>query len=170
MAALFNDDGDGGWFIAPLTAEMIDRVDKAVSLDFTLREISAADRANPYYLALKSMLERNDEARVLYERTAISTNSVLPKYQYLFGFKHREGLCLIMNKPMHKVIACSDVLERVNQGCFLVNGLQFILQEVEQDKRWCYVPRCLCEHELRCELTPRAMDLRRKLWDDKIPM
>jgi hypothetical protein len=170
MAAFFGDDGSDGWCTAPLTADMIARVDKAVSLDFTLREISAADRANQYYLALKSMLEGKDEARVLYERTAISANSVLPKYQYLFGFKHREGLCLIMNKPMHKVVACSDVLERVNQRCFLVNGLQFILQEVEQDRRWCYVPHCLCEHELRCELTPAATELRRKLWDDKMPM
>ncbi len=170
MGGLFCDDGNGGWFTAPLTADMIARVDKAVSMDFTLREISAEDRTNRYYLALKSMLEEKDEARVLYERTAISTNRVLPKYQYLFGFKHREGLCLIMNKPMHKVVACSAALEQVNQRCYLVNGLQFILQEVDQDKRWCYVPHCLCEHERQCELRPQAKELRLKLWDDKMPM
>jgi hypothetical protein len=171
MTDNFNDDSTNDmWIPAPLTAELIQRVDKAVSIDFTVKEISDNDRSNPYYKAMVDMLNEYYHTKVLYERVVISSNKLLPTLQYLFGFKHKEGMCLILNKPMHKVIACSPGLERLNQGCFLINGLQFILHEVEQDKRWCYVPHCLCEHEPRCELTPHAMHLRRKLWDDRTPL
>jgi hypothetical protein len=167
MGDLFTSDGSG-WTAMPLTADEVARIDKAISLDFDLAPISTADHANPFYMALKSMFDRSDEAKILYERKAFSTNSVLPKCQYLFGFKHKEGLCLLMNESRHKAVACGEELERLNQRCFLVNGLQFILQEVEQDKRWCYVPHCLCEHGQRCELLNEAMKLRHKLWDVNI--
>jgi hypothetical protein len=169
MVAFFSDDGDGGWSIEPLTDDVIVRVDRAVGLDFVVKEISDTDRGNQYYSAMKSMLEEHYHSKVLYERKVISTNLVLPKYQYLFGFKHKEGMCLILNKPIHKVIACGGALEKLNQNCFLINGLQFILQEVEDDRRWCYVPHCLCEQLQRCELTPHAKRLRVQLWEDKQP-
>lgn len=161
----FNFDDTGGWITPPLTPEEIARIDKAVSLDFDIVELTPEDKTNVYYVALKSMLEGHKKAKVLYERMAISKFAVLPRYQYLLGFRHEEGMCLVMNEWRHKAVACSDELERLNQRCFAVNGLQFVLQEAEQDKRWSYVPFCLCEHGQRCDVLGVAKKLRFKLWD-----
>nr|MDO8088715.1 hypothetical protein [Candidatus Sigynarchaeum springense] len=161
-----SDDQYDGW----MTKEFIELIDNAVSLDFIIREIIDNDRKNPYYQSMMFMFKDFYKTKVLYERKVFSTNHILPEYQFLFGFKHKENMCLILEKPWHKVVACGDDLYYLNQNCFLVNGLQFILQEVENDKRWCYVPLCLCKHTQQCELTKRASSLRVSLWAGPKPM
>ncbi|MBN2150689.1 MAG: hypothetical protein JW839_04495 [Candidatus Lokiarchaeota archaeon] len=153
-----HDDSD------PLPEGLIDLVDKAVKSDFIVMEITDEDRENPYYKSMRSMLEDFYNTRILYERKVIASSFILPRLQFLFGFKHKEGMCLVLEKPWHKLVACGDDLDVLNQNCFLVNRLQFLLQEVESDKRWCYVPLCLCEHSKECELTKRANSLRLSLW------
>ena len=148
-----------------LSKDLASRVDKAISSDFKIKEITDEDRNNKFYLAMITTLDDDFQTKILYERKVFTSNASLPKEQFLFGFKPRDSLCLILNKPIHKVVCCSEELARLNNHCFLVNGLQFLLQEAESERAWCYVPQCPCEHT--CELTPQAMELRLMLWIGK---
>jgi hypothetical protein len=150
-----------------MSGDLVERIDKALSFDFHVMNISEADKENKYYLAMKEMLLNTFQTKTLYERRVVSSNAILPKIQYLFGFKPRDSLCLILNKPMHKVVCCNGDLAKLNNNCFLVNGLQFLLQEGSNDRAWCYVPQCLCDSNQGCELRPHANQLRIRLWEDK---
>nr|MDO8118412.1 hypothetical protein [Candidatus Sigynarchaeota archaeon] len=163
---MINDnDGDVTF---ELTQPFIDLIDKAIMNDFIVKEITEEDRKNIHYQALKDTLHNAYQTVVLYERRVFSQMDILPKLQYLFGFKPRDGICLFLNKPMHKVIACRD-LAKLNQGCFLVNKFQFLLTESDADKTWCFVPLCPCEDT--CELVSTARDLRTRLWvEDSKPV
>ncbi len=155
-----DNDGESG---SEITQAFIDLIDKAVQNDFIVKEITEEDMRNIHYKALKDTLHNAYQTDVLYERRVFSHLEILPKLQYLFGFKPRDGICLFLNKPIHKVIACHD-LTKLNQGCYLVNGLQFLLTESDADKTWCFVPLCPCEQT--CELVSTAKDLRTRLWVD----
>ena len=156
---------ENGINLEEITKELADRIDKAVSNDFMVLPLTDQDKNNKFYIALKGALEAAFQTKPLYERKVISTYVILPKVQFLLGFKPRDGMCLIMNKPMHKIVACSEDLAILNDHCFLVNKLQFLLQEVDNDKTWCYIPKCPCDQA--CELTEKAKELRIKLWTGK---
>jgi hypothetical protein len=148
-----------------LSKAFIDLIDKAVANDFLVKEITDEDRKNIYYQAMKTTLNEAFQTKILYERKVFTGLAVLPKVQFLFGIKPRDALCLILHKPIHKVVTCGGFLAKLNNNCFLVNGLQFLLEQSDADKAWCYVPKCPCDKT--CELTPQALELRTILWSDK---
>jgi len=156
---------ENGSSLEEITKDLADRIDNAVGIDFSVMALAEDDKSNKFYLELKGALDVAFQTKPLYERKVIATNAILPKVQFLFGFKPRDGMCLILQKPMHKIVACSEDLATLNDHCYLVNKLQFLLQEVDNDRTWCYVPKCPCEQA--CELTEKAGKLRMELWTGK---
>jgi hypothetical protein len=147
-----------------LSTAFVDLIDKAVANDFAVKEISDEDRSNDFYKSMKFTLTFN-QIKILYERKVISFNFILPKVQYLFGFRPKEGLCLLVNKKVHKHVLCDGPLADLNDKCFLINGLQFLLVQSDAFKVWSYIPTCPCEE--KCPNTPKALELRTRLYVEK---
>ncbi|MHA1791949.1 MAG: hypothetical protein ACTSVI_04840 [Promethearchaeota archaeon] len=154
-----NMDADGPK--STLSEDFIDLIDKAVSSDFIVKEINDEDRENDFYKSLKFTLTFN-KIEVLYERKVITHNFILPKIQYLFGFRPNDGLCLLVNKKVHKEVLCNGPLADLNSRCMLINGLQFLLVQSDAFKVWSYIPSCPCE--IPCELDNLALELRTRLY------
>jgi hypothetical protein len=146
----------------------IDLVDKAVSVDFSILPITDEDRKNDRYINTKSALMEGWAISVIYERKVLTSIKFLPRVQYLFGFKPQEGLCLLVNKKIHKQIVCGGKLAELNENCFLVNHLQFLLAQEDTYRYWAYVPPCPCKTP--CSLTPKALALRTTLYIEEDPV
>ncbi|MHA1371648.1 MAG: hypothetical protein ACTSRA_18260 [Promethearchaeota archaeon] len=147
-----------------ISPDFIALIDKAVSMDFIVKPISEEDRENDFYKSLRFTLTFNG-IKILYERKVITHNFILPKVQYLFGFRPKEGLCLLVNKKVHKDILCTGPLADLNDKCLLINGLMFILVQSDAFKVWSYIPPCPCEQP--CELDGKAIELRTRLYVEK---
>ncbi|MHA1680404.1 MAG: hypothetical protein ACTSUE_05310 [Promethearchaeota archaeon] len=147
-----------------LSDEFIKLINKAVEMDFIVKEINDEDRLNDFYKSMKFTLTFN-QIQVLYERKVITTNFILPRVQYIFGFRPKEGLCLLVNKKAHKSVLCDGPLADLNDKCMLINGLQFLLVQSDSFKVWSYIPGCPCERP--CELDGKALELRTRLWVEK---
>ena len=147
-----------------LSPGFIELIDKAVSKDFIVKDVTDEDRENDFYKSLKFTLNFTG-IKILYERKVITHNFILPKVQYLFGFKPREGLCLMVNKKVHKEVVCDGPLAALNEQCIMVNSLMFLLVQSDFFKVWSYIPVCPCEEE--CVNTPLALELRTRLYVEK---
>lgn len=158
MMALNTDTMSAGM---QLTEDFIALIDKAVAMDFIVKRVADDDRQNDFYKSMNFTLKFN-QIQVLYERKVITTNFILPRVQYIFGFKPKEGLCLLVNKKVHKHVLCDGPLADLNDKCMLINGLQFLLVQSDSFKVWSYIPPCPCERP--CELDGKAIELRTRLW------
>jgi hypothetical protein len=163
MTMAFNPD-DNNMSEPELSRSFVELIDKAVTNDFIVKEISEEDKQNDFYKSLKFTLTFN-QIKILYERKVITHLFILPKIQYVFGFKPKEGLCLLVNKKVHKHVLCDGPLADLNDKCFLVNNLQFLLVQSDAFKVWSYVPACPCDKT--CANTPKALELRTKLYLEK---
>ncbi|MBD3186870.1 hypothetical protein GF325_08600 [Candidatus Bathyarchaeota archaeon] len=158
MMALNTDTMSAGM---QLSEDFIALIDKAVAMDFIVKRVVDDDRKNDFYKSMNFTLKFN-QILVLYERKVITTNFILPRVQYIFGFKPKEGLCLLVNKKVHKHVLCDGPLADLNDKCMLINGLQFLLVQSDSFKVWSYIPPCPCERP--CELDGKAIELRTRLW------
>jgi hypothetical protein len=163
MTMALNGDENGQPEVE-LSKSFIELIDKAVTNDFIVKEITEEDKANDFYKSMKFTLTFN-QIKILYERKVITHLFILPKVQYLFGFRPKEGLCLLVNKKVHKHVLCDGPLADLNDKCFLVNNIQYLLVQSDSFKVWSYVPACPCDHA--CANTPKALELRTKLYLEK---
>jgi len=124
-----------------LPKAFIDLIDKVVATDFAVEEITDEDSANDFYEGMNFTLDFT-QIKILYERKVFSTSTVLPKVQYLFGFRPKEGLCLLVYKKVHKHVLCDGPQADLNGKCFLINGFQFLLCQSDAFKVWGYIPPC----------------------------
>lgn len=147
-----------------LSRSFVEMIDKAVSKDFIVKDITDEDRENDFFRSLSFTLTFN-QIKILYEKKVITHNYILPRVQYLFGFRPKEGLCLLVNKKVHKTILCEGPLQDLNEKCFLINGLQFLLVQSDAFKVWSYIPVCPCEEP--CPNTPKTLELRTRLYVEK---
>ncbi len=162
--ASFSDEIDNAIQLDQLPKEFVDLLDKAVANDFIVKEISEDDKKNDFYKSMKFTLNFN-QIKIIYERKVITTQFILPRVQYLFGFHPKEGLCLLVNKKVHKKILCDGPLAELNEKCFLINSLQFLLVQSDAFKVWSYIPVCPCPET--CANTPLALELRTRLYIEK---
>ena len=140
-------------------------VDTCVKQDFTeIQPITAEDRKNDMYKAMRFALECG-HVKVLYERKCVTVGKepVIPKTQFLFGFKPTEGLCIYTLKKAHKSLLCDNSIREFAKGCFLTQSLQYILVESEAFRIWSYVPQC-CSCET-CAQKTRPSELRANLFE-----
>ena len=81
-------------------------IDQAVERDFIVHKISKEDKKNDSYKALEFTLSFNN-IEVKYKRKVESEKyPVIPRFQYLFGFYPKDGLCLFVKKKEHKTALC----------------------------------------------------------------
>ena len=139
-------------------------IDKAVSRDFIVHEIKEDEINNDSYKALEFTLSFNN-INILYKRKVESKKyPIVPKFQYLFGFYPKEGLCLYVNKKEHKTALCDGPLEEINKTCSLIHSLVYLLVPTNKFVVYSYLPGC-CEME--CPNSPKQYDLRINLYKTK---
>ncbi|MBN1800144.1 MAG: hypothetical protein JW891_01475 [Candidatus Lokiarchaeota archaeon] len=145
-----------------LENKLIHLIDKAVSQDFTIHEITDQDLSNDSYKALKFTLSFN-KIHIKYERK-VETNKypIIPQFQYLFGFDPNEGVCLFVDKEIHKNTLCDGPLEEINSTCSLIHSLMYLLVPIGKFEVYSYLPTCC---ELNCPNSPKQYDLRIKLFE-----
>ncbi|MHA1338976.1 MAG: hypothetical protein ACTSRZ_12030 [Promethearchaeota archaeon] len=119
-----------------------DLIDKAVSLDFEVQNLTQEDYKNKNYNSLKYSLEFSG-ANILYERKVISRLApVIPSVQYLFGFSPLEGLCIFTSNKVHKKMLCNNESfgDIVRASISFVHKLQYLLVEQNRFNVWFYIP------------------------------
>ena len=137
-------------------------IDKAVSRDFFLHEISNEERKTDSYKALEFTLSFNN-INIEYVRKVESEKyPVIPRYQYLFGFTPSEGMCLYVNKEEHKKALCDGPLEDISSSCSLIHSLMYLLIPADKFEVYSYLPACC---ELNCQNSPKQYDLRINLFE-----
>ncbi|MFX1259946.1 MAG: hypothetical protein ACFFAN_19015, partial [Promethearchaeota archaeon] len=85
----------------------------------------------------------------------------IPKFQYLFGFYPKEGLCLYVRKKEHKIALCDGPLEKINRSCSLVQSLMYLLVPTDKFEVFSYLPACC---EINCVNSPKQYNLRINLY------
>ncbi|MHA1689971.1 MAG: hypothetical protein ACTSUN_11685 [Promethearchaeota archaeon] len=145
-----------------LNKELENLIDKAVSRDFIIYEISEKDKITDSYKALQFTLTFNNIA-IEYQRKVESERfPVIPQFQFLFGFYPRDGLCLFVNKQEHKKALCDGPLEQINKSCVLIHSLMYLLVPSDRFEVYSYLPACC---ELNCPNSPKQYNLRIKLFE-----
>lgn len=145
-----------------ISEDLTQLIDKAVSRDFIIHEISEEDRHNDSYKALSFTLTFN-KINIEYERKVETTKyPVIPRYQYLFGFRPHEGLCLFVQKKQHKTALCDGPLDDISQTCSLIHSLVYLLVPIDRFEVYTYLPACC---ELNCQNSPKQYDLRISLFE-----
>ncbi len=145
-----------------LNKELENLIDKAVSRDFIIHEISEKDKITDSYKALQFTLTFNN-ITIEYQRKVESERfPVIPKFQFLFGFYPRDGLCLFVNKQEHKKALCDGPLEQINKSCVLIHSLMYLLVPSDRFEVYSYLPACC---ELNCPNSPKQYNLRIKLFE-----
>ena len=147
-----------------LEKDLEDLIDKAVSQDFIIHEITEQDKQNDSYKALKFTLSFN-KINIEYERKVETSNyPIIPQFQYLFGFVPKEGICMYVDKPGHKSALCEGPLDDINSSCQSIHSLMYLLVPVGQFEVYSYLPACC---ELNCENSPKQYNLRINLFGDE---
>lgn len=137
-------------------------IDKAISQDFIVHKISDEDRQNDSYKALKFTLSFNN-IETVYERKVESEKyPVIPKYQYLFGFYPKDGLCIYVDKKEHKTALCEGPLEEINKSCSLIQSLMYLLVPIDKFEVYSYIPGCC---EINCPNSAKQFNLRINLFE-----
>lgn len=137
-------------------------IDKAVSRDFFIHNISEEDKKNDSYKALEFTLSFNKIDIEYKKRVESEKHPVIPQFQYLFGFYPREGLCLFVNKDEHKKALCDGPLEEISSSCYLVHSLIYLIIPADRFEVYSYLPACC---ELNCQNSPKQYDLRINLFE-----
>jgi hypothetical protein len=158
-----NDNcGDPNFTENFLPKELEDMIDNAVAQDFRVIPISAADRQNDMYKAIRFSLNLS-QINVLYERKVLSDKApVIPAVQFLFGFRPADGLCVFTNKKEHKEMLCDSPIRELSKSCFLTQSLQYILIEADNFRVWGYIPVC-CSSDT-CPAKTRDFEMRKSLF------
>jgi hypothetical protein len=139
-------------------------IDKAVSRDFIIYEITEEDKQKDSFKALEFTLDFNN-IHIDYKRKVESERyPIIPRYQYLFGFKPSEGLCLYVNKEEHKKVLCDGPLEEISNTCSLIHSLMYFLIPIDRFEVYSYLPACC---ELNCPNSPKQYNLRINLFEKK---
>ena len=139
-------------------------IDQAVSRDFILHQISEQDRQNDSYKALEFTLSFNNISIEYKRKVESSKYPVIPRYQYVFGFYPRDGLCLFVNKQEHKKALCNGPLEDISSTCSLIHSLIYLIVPVDKFEVYTYLPACC---ELNCKNSPNQFNLRISLFNEK---
>jgi hypothetical protein len=150
-----------------LTPNLIKIIDEAIGQDFDeVCQISDEDRKNDMYKAIKFALDAA-HIKILYNRKVITENKepVIPYAQFIFGFKHADGLCIFTQKRHHKEMLCDGPLQEVAKKCVLTQSLQYILVESKSFKVWSFIPIC-CSNSDSCGVKKNPLHLRRNLFED----
>ncbi len=140
-------------------------IDDAVKQDFSeIQFVTDEDRQNDMYKAMKFGLECA-HVKILYERKVITIGKepVIPREQFLFGFRPTEGLCIFTQKKAHKIALCDSPIRELAKQCFLTQSLQYILVETKEFRVWSYVPVC-CGNDT-CSLKKRPLHIRQDLFE-----
>jgi len=146
-----------------LNKGLVELIDQAVSQDFIIHSISEQDKKNDSYRALKFTLSFN-KIQIEYERKVETENyPVIPQFQYLFGFKPNDGICLFVDKITHKDLLCDGPLDEINSSCQLIHSLMYLLVPVGRFEVYSYLPTCC---ELNCINSPKQYDLRINLFEE----
>lgn len=144
-----------------LPKTLVEMIDHAVRRDFEIHAITPQDQENDSYKAIKFTLEFNG-IEILYCRRVISHNApIVPREQYIFGFRPKEGLCLLTSKQEHKRVLCDGPLV---EDCLLINSLAYLLVQKDQFKVWSYIPGCVECDDLQCKNRSITVELRSKLY------
>ncbi len=145
-----------------LEDDLLQLIDKAVSQDFTIHEITEEDRLNDSYKALKFTLSFN-KIHVKYERK-VETDKypIIPQFQFLFGFDPNDGVCLFVDKERHKSALCDGPLEEINNSCSLIHSLMYLLVPIGKFEVYSYLPACC---EINCPNSPKQYELRIDLFE-----
>jgi hypothetical protein len=144
-----------------ISKELHELIDRAVSRDFIIHEISNEDRENDSYKALEFTLAFNKIAIKYQRKVESSKYPVIPRYQFLFGFEPRDGLCLYVNKQEHKKALCDGPLEDISKSCSLIHSLMYLLVPADKFEVYSYLPACC---ELNCPNSPKQYNLRINLY------
>ncbi|MFO8019644.1 MAG: hypothetical protein R6U96_13540 [Promethearchaeia archaeon] len=145
-----------------ISQELENLIDQAVSRDFIIHPITEKDKKNDSYKAISFTLSFNN-INIEYARKVESEKyPVIPRYQYLFGFYPKDGLCLYVNKKEHKKVLCDGPLEKISNSCSLINSLIYLLVPLDSFKVYSYLPACC---EINCPNSPKQFNLRLDLFD-----
>lgn len=136
-------------------------IDKAVSRDFIIHEITNQDKENDSYRALNFTLSFNNIKIEYIRKVESRKHPIIPRYQFLFGFLPKDGLCLLVNKEAHKAALCDGPLDQLNNTCLLLQSLLYLLVPTNKFEVYSYLPACC---EINCPNSPRQYHLRSKLW------
>jgi hypothetical protein len=136
-------------------------IDKAVSRDFIIHHLSEKDKKNDSYKALEFTLTFNKIEIEYIKKVESKKYPVIPRYQYLFGFYPREGLCLYVNKEEHKKALCDGPLEEISSSCSLIHSLMYLIIPTGKFEVYSYLPACC---ELNCKNSPKQYALRINLF------
>jgi hypothetical protein len=145
--------------------EFLERmIDEAVSADFTIEPLKETDFQNETYKLMKYSLEFYSAVDVLYERKVVSNLApVIPKVQYLFGFRPVEGLCILTKNRKHKEVLCDgELFEIIRTSTSLIHSLMYLLVEQSQFNVWSYLP--LDKENSNINDDKESLELRRKLF------
>ncbi|MFO7796638.1 MAG: hypothetical protein R6W84_10835 [Promethearchaeia archaeon] len=136
-------------------------IDQAVSKDFIIHKITDQDKENDSYKALEFTLSFNNIEKTYERKVETEKYPIIPKFQYLFGFYPKDGLCIYVNKKEHKTALCDGPLEEINHSCSLVNSLMYLLVPIDNFDVYSYIPGC-CESN--CPNSAKQFDLRINLF------
>ena len=137
-------------------------IDKAISRDFIINEISEEDKQKDSYKALAFTLSFNN-INIEYEKRVESEKfPVIPQFQYLFGFLPKDGLCIYVNKKEHKTAMCDGPLEDIYSTCSLIHSLLYLLVPTDRFEVYSCLPACC---EVNCANSPKQYNLRINLFE-----
>ena len=145
-----------------ISKELEALIDKAVSMDFFIHHISEEDKKNDSYKALEFTLSFNRIGIEYLRKVESEKHPVIPRFQYLFGFYPREGLCLYVNKKEHKKALCDGPLEDISNTCSLIHSLMYLIIPRDKFEVYSYLPACC---ELNCQNSPKQYELRINLFE-----
>ena len=150
--------------LPPYLEEMID---KSVIQDFvSVNKLTPEDRQNDMFKAIKFSF-KSSHIEIVYERKVISSDEksiVIPREQFLFGFRPTDGLCIFTQKDQHKAMLCDGPIRELARECPLTQSLQYVLVPLNEFRVWSYIPVC-CSTDT-CPVKTRPFNLRRDLFED----
>ena len=146
------------FFTLPMISKYLEGlIDKAISKDFIIHELSKEDKESDIFKSIIFTLTFSN-IKIEYQKKVESVNyPIIPRYQFLFGFYPRDGLCLFVKKKEHKKALCDGPLEEISKTCSLVHSLIYLLVPTDKFEVYSYMPACC---EVNCDNSPKQYALR----------